>query len=146
MMNLIPWRAAKDLSTDAFDRLFDGWFGPSTETGNGSAAWLPALDVIEGEKDYTVRVELPGVDPKDVQITVQDHVLTLSGEKKFSREEKGKAYARSECAYGFFQRALSLPDGVKADQVTAEGAHGVLEIRIPKPEAATARRIPVASR
>ena len=131
MMNLIP--------------LVEGFFGnPSTETGDGSAAWLPALDVIEGEKEFTVRVELPGVDPKDLQITVQDNVLTLSGEKKFAREEKGKAYTRTECAYGAFQRTLTLPEGVDADKVSAEGANGVLEIRIPKPEAATPKRIPVA--
>ncbi len=141
MMNLIPWRA----TPDAFDRLFEGFFGsPSTRTGNGASAWLPPLDVIEGEKEFTVRAELPGIDPKDVQITVQNNLLTLSGEKKFARAEKGKAFTRSECAYGSFQRTLTLPEGVDADKVSAEGANGVLEIRIPKPEAATPKRIPVA--
>lgn len=150
MANLIPWRMSKEEAAwpvgrfqDTFDRLFEGFFGPPE---NGSSLWVPPMDVVESEKDYCVRVELPGIDPKDVEISVEGNVLTLKGEKKQVHEEKGQGSTRSECVYGSFQRSLTLPEGVDADQVKAEGDHGVLEIRIPKPAAIAPRRIPVSKK
>ncbi len=150
MANLTPWHTQQDEAAwpvnrfrSPIERLFDGFFQAPSD---GAAAWLPPLDVIESEKDFVVRVELPGIDPKDVELTVKGNVLTLSGEKKARAEEKNSGYTRMECAYGAFQRDVTLPEGVDPDRVKAEGEHGVLEIRIPKPESAAAKRIQVSKK
>jgi HSP20 family protein len=103
------------------------------------SGWAPSLDV-------TVRAEIPGVDPKDVEVTVSGNVLTVSGEKKDSRQEKGKHVWRSECSYGSFRRSVELPDGIDAAKVSAEHANGILTVKVAKSKAAAAKRIPVSSR
>jgi HSP20 family protein len=122
---------------EAMDRFLGGAWAPSR------ADWAPPMDIVESEKDYELHLELPGVDPKAVEITVQDGVLTVSGEKKSARTEKGEGWTRSERRFGSFSRSVTLPEGTDAGQVTAEAADGVFVVRIPKPEARAARKIQV---
>jgi HSP20 family protein len=132
-MNLIPWK-----------NVFEGLLGPETDAR--PTAWVPVMDIHEGEKDYTVRVELPGVDPSQVELNVEGTLLTLRGEKKDVRETESKGFRRTECVYGAFERSLMLPEGVDSAAIAAEGANGVLTVRIPKVPAAAARRIQIQAK
>src|SRR5262245_65345632 len=118
------------------DRLFEGFFhdpwraiaGPLARAGS----WAPDVDIIDGDREITVRAEIPGIEAKDLDVTVSGEVLTISGQKKEEREEEGKAYFRSERRYGAFRRSLTLPAGIDAQNVSAEYDKGVLTVRIPK--------------
>lgn len=142
-MSLIPWKHRNDLAWP-FEKLFEGFLPRETE--NHPAAWLPAMDIQETDKEYQLRVELPGVDPEKVELTVDGNMLTLRGEKKDVRETHDKGFQRTECVYGAFERSLLLPEGVDLQSVTAEGAQGVLQVRIPKVPAAAAKRIQVKAK
>jgi HSP20 family protein len=129
------------------DRFFaDPWSLFNHEDFPSVSGWAPSFDVVDGEKEITIRAEIPGVDPKDVEVTVSGNVLTVSGEKKESREENGKQVYRSECRYGSFRRSVELPEGAQADQVSAEHANGILTVRVGKSKAAAAKRIPVSAK
>lgn len=158
-MNLIPWRGKSGNGSQALsplsdfrsemNRLFDSFFsepfGPSTEGFGQMSAWSPSLDVAETDKDVTIRAEIPGVDPKDLNITVEGNRLTISGEKKETTEKKDKSYHRRESYYGSFTRQVELPQGVDADNVEAEYKGGVLNVRLKKVPGAAAKKIAVKS-
>lgn len=135
MKTPMPWRHTFSMM-EPFRRemaeLFERFFGE--EDGNGQAVqtWAPRVDVEETDKEFLVKADLPGVDPKDVEIHVVDRVLTLRGEKREEKEEKKKNYHRIERCYGRFYRAIPLPAGVDADRVAASSAKGVITIAIPK--------------
>ena len=123
------------------DRVFDSftealpWAGRKAG-GNGLGRLSPQIDLSETEKTVEVSIELPGVDEKDIDVTVTDDVLTIKGEKKDETEDKGKDYHVIERSYGAFQRILALPCEVDADKVDAKFDKGVLKISLPKlPEA-----------
>ncbi len=152
-MELIPWRnksrsdlaersltQLRDEITGLFERFFRGPWG--FETG-GLAELAPPVEVREGEKDITVRAELPGVRAEDVRIEVAGHLLTIAGEKRAEKEEKRGGYHYSERRYGAFQRVVQLPTEVDADQVDATCRNGVLTIRLPKRPGSEARRVKV---
>jgi len=101
------------------------------------------MDLVETEDAFMLRADLPGLDAGDVHIEVEDRVLTLSGERKTEQDEKHQGYYRVERGFGSFQRSLTLPEGVDADQVSADFDKGVLEIRIPKPEQRRPRRVQI---
>lgn len=129
------------------DRFFaDPWSLFDHESFPSVTGWAPSFDVVDGDKDVTVRAEIPGVDPKDVEVSVSGNVVTISGEKKESHEEKGKQVYRSECSYGSFRRSVELPEGVDAERVSAEHANGILTVRVGKSKAAAAKRIPVSAK
>jgi HSP20 family protein len=124
-----------------FDRMFDrlsGTFGlPSLRRMfDVEPAWLnfnaPAVDVSEDEKSYKITAELPGLDEKNIDVSVSGDTLVLKGEKREEKEEKEKNRYISERSYGAFQRAFSLPDGVDRDKITAGFAKGVLTVTLPK--------------
>lgn len=116
-----------------FGRLFDEvWGRPGFF--DGDRALSPALDVVEDEDSITVSVELPGLKKEDVNVQVENGVLTISGEKKTETEKKDRQWHRMERRYGAFCRTLSLPRGVVADGAEAKFADGVLSIRLPKRE------------
>ncbi len=125
---------------DRIDRVFEdftrGFSLPSTLSHSGSRAFgmAPRVDVSEDENKLTVSLELPGVEEKDVNITLADNVLTIKGEKKSEIEEKKKDYHLVEREYGRFQRSIRLPYEVETDQVSAHYDKGVLEISLPKSE------------
>ena len=120
------------------DRLFDRFatgfgfpaFGRNLRTDWEVAA--PAVDVGEDEKAYTVTAELPGIEEKDLDVTVTGDVLVLKGEKKQEKEEKNKNYYLSERSYGSFQRSFALPDGVDRSKISAAFSKGVLTVTLPK--------------
>ncbi|MBU6269761.1 MAG: Hsp20/alpha crystallin family protein [Betaproteobacteria bacterium] len=109
---------------------------------------MPSVDIEETEKAYRISAEMPGVDEKDIEVSVSDEMLTLRGEKKQSRDEQRKGYEFSERAYGLFERSFSLPSGVDANAISASFSRGVLTVELPKtPEAQRRqpRRIAVKS-
>jgi HSP20 family protein len=157
-MSLIPWRnkredeAGRELAPLAdfrreMDRLFDNFvrepFGWSTMGNGGLAGFAPSLDVTETDGEVTVRAEVPGVKPEEINISVLGDTLTLSGEKKEESEKKeGNVYHR-ESRYGSFRRSVQLPGGVDRDNVNADYANGVLTVRLKKSPEAKARKIPI---
>src|SRR5207244_5305114 len=106
-----------------------------------AGGWTPEIEVIEGDKEFTVRAEIPGLDPKDIKVSVTGKCLTLSGEKKEESEEKKSGYYHSERRYGSFHRSIELPAGTKPDAISAEYDKGVLTLKIGKAEEASSQRI-----
>jgi HSP20 family protein len=109
----------------------------------GATAWAPALDISERKDAYLVTVELPGVEPDDLQITLEDGLLTIQGERQFTSESSEQQFHRVERRYGAFRRSITLPAQVQAEQIEATVDNGVLQIMVPKTEEATPRRIQV---
>ena len=153
-MNLIPWRnkSADEPSTLAtlrsdMDRLFDTFvrepFGAIDWSLNESGNWMPSVDLAENDTEYTVRAELPGLDPKDLDISVTDNQLILSGEKKETVERKEKGYYHSESRFGSFHRSIPLPGAIDSSKVDAEYKNGVLTIHLVKSPENTPKRIEV---
>jgi HSP20 family protein len=95
-------------------------------------SWAPAVDISESAKEYTLKAELPGVKKEDVKLTVQNGVLTLSGERRFEHEDKDAKHHRIERAYGSYSRSFSLPEDVLEDKINAECKEGVVTVRLPK--------------
>lgn len=106
-------------------------------------SWLPAIDIHEDDDKYTLSADLPGLQKEDITLTVVDNILTLKGERRKQAETNEKGYHRVERAYGTFQRAFQIPGGVDAAKVEAKFEHGVLQVSLPKPEAAKPRNIEV---
>jgi HSP20 family protein len=123
------------------DRVFDAFFGQTDQ----ARRWVPPVDLVEAEDHFVLRADLPGLSEGDVQIEVQDGTLTISGERKAEHEQREKGWYRIERSFGRFSRSLSLPDGVEPDRIQASFSHGVLEVRIPKPEERKPRRIEISS-
>ena len=107
------------------------------------AEWLPAVDIAEDDKEYTIKVELPGVNKEDVRVSVEGGVLSITGERKAEKEEKNKKYHRIERSYGSFARSFTLPEGTPTDKVSAEFKDGVLRVHLPKDQAAKPKSIDV---
>ena len=107
------------------------------------AEWAPLADIIEDDKKYIVKAELPEVKKEDVKVTLEKGVLTISGERKFEKEEKNKKYHRVERAYGSFERSFVLPEGTTPDKLTADYKDGVLKVHLPKSVEAKANPLEV---
>ncbi len=131
-----PFDAFLGLQED-LNRLFRrGWLR-SPEFGSltgETATWAPAVDVYETSDSLVVEAELPGVDPKDVEVSVDEDVLTIKGERKLEKEIKEENYLRVERAYGKFQRSMRLPSEVDVDKIKASYENGVLKVNVPKVE------------
>jgi HSP20 family protein len=108
-----------------------------------ATAWAPALDISERKDAYLVTVELPGVEPDDLEITMEDGLLTIQGERHFAHDSSEQQFHRVERRYGAFRRAITLPAQVQAEQIEASVDNGVLQIVVPKMEEATPKRIQV---
>jgi len=122
------------------DRLFEDF---SRGTGNGAMQLMPNMDVAETDKNIELTVELPGLQQGDVDISINDNMLVIRGEKKAETERKDKNFHLVERAYGTFYRAFELPQGVDPSQIAATMSNGVLKVTIPKPAQAEPRRIEV---
>ncbi|QOZ28495.1 Hsp20/alpha crystallin family protein [Bradyrhizobium sp. CCBAU 51753] len=124
------------------DRLFDG-FGRNFPPFATLAAMMPRMDVSETDKTIEICAELPGLETKDVQLNLADNTLTIRGEKKSEREEQNKDYHLVERSFGAFSRSVALPEGVKAEDVSAEIARGVLKVTVKKPAPKQSRQIDI---
>lgn len=159
-MGLIPWKEKRrevgpaetsPLATlrGEIDRLFDTFVREplgGLEWPFGGRGWSPAIDVAEDQNEFTVRAELPGLAPEDVDITISGSNLVLAGEKKESTEKKERDFYHTESHYGVFQRTIPLPQAVDPDQVDAEYANGVLTIHLKKSPSSSAKRIQVKTK
>lgn len=151
--SLIPWRK-RDYSEAAspmvrlqremnqlFNNFFNDWNLPTFSTRE--SAVIPTVDVVESEKDIRVTAEIPGIDEKNIEISVMGNALTISGEKKEEKEEKGQTYHRIERSYGSFSRTIPLPVEVDPDKTEAVYKNGVLTVTLPKVEQAKRRKIEI---
>ena len=131
--------------TDRVDRLLAGRNMPSAGRDEAMALvdWAPTVDVMETDEEFQIRAELPGVEKKDVKLSVENGVLLISGHREQEKEEKGKRYHRIERAYGNFARSFTVPEAVDAEKVTADFKNGLLTVRLPKSEKARPKSIEV---
>ena len=129
------------------NRLFDAFMSPfdGTEIRNSVS---PKLDIAELKDKFEIKAELPGMDEKDINLSIEDGVLTISGEKKAETEEKDKGYYLKECSYGSFSRSVRLPDNIADDKIEAKFKKGVLVIDMPKkePAASKVRKIEISAK
>ena len=143
-----PWQDVFDTQREMSD-LMRRVFGSAAAFGPGTSrsgeAWAPAVDVFSREGDLVVRAELPGIDPdKDVDISVQDGVLSIRGERRHEDRSNGDNYYRVESSYGAFQRNILLPESVKAEEIKATYENGILEVVVPRAGQLTAaKKVPI---
>jgi HSP20 family protein len=146
-MAIVRWEPLRELTTlqNEMNRLFNTAFDAPTG-GNGGTLrrWMPAMDLVETEDHFVLRADLPGLSEENVNIEVEDRVLTISGERKAEHETTKEGYHRVERAFGAFSRSLTLPEGIDPEAVSASFDRGVLEVRIPKPEQRKPRKISIA--
>jgi HSP20 family protein len=146
-MALIRWEPARELNTiqSEMNRLFNSFFDSPTPSNSAAPRrWIPAMDLSESEQEFVLRADLPGLDENDVNIELEDSVLTVSGERKSEHEERKEGYYRVERASGKFSRSLTLPEGVDPEQINASFENGVLEVHIPKPEQRKPHRVAIS--
>jgi len=141
MNHLMQWNPFAEFGTlhRELATLIDG----RTANSNAVAEWAPVVDIIEDEKAYVIKAELPEVRKEDVHVQLEDGVLTLSGERKIEKEEKTKKYHRVERAYGVYSRSFALPEDANADKVEASYKDGVLTVSVAKAEKAEPKKIAV---
>ena len=125
------------------DRLFDSFWTGDVPSGN--TLWVPPMDIVERDGDIRCSLELPGLKVEDVNITVENGVLTISGERKYEHEEDQGGSRFVERRYGRFERSFTLPEYVDADHITADYENGVLTVVLPKTAEAKARRVEIRS-
>ncbi|MBK5092748.1 MAG: Hsp20/alpha crystallin family protein [Actinobacteria bacterium] len=126
------------------NRLFrSGWLRSPADELAQAGAWAPAVDIYETEDSLVVEAELPGVDPKNIDVSVDEGVLSLKGERKLEKEVKEENYHRVERAYGMFQRSVRLPSDVDADAIKANYESGVLKVSVPKVEPKKPKSVPI---
>ena len=146
-MTIVRWEPFRELSSlqTEMNRLFNAAFDTPGGGNGGARRWAPAMDLLETDDHFVLRADLPGMTESDVNIEVEDNVLTVSGERKAEHEENREGFYRVERAFGAFSRSLTLPKGINADAVSASFDKGVLEVRIPKPEERKPRRITIGT-
>jgi HSP20 family protein len=145
-MAIVRWEPLREFSTlqNEMNRLFNTVFDtPAANGGSTLRRWMPAMDLVETADHFVLRADLPGLSEEDVNIELEDRVLTISGERKAEHELSKEGYHRVERAFGTFSRALTLPEGIDPDAVAATFDRGVLEVRIPKPEERKPRKVSI---
>jgi HSP20 family protein len=142
MMRYEPWSLLDQMRRE-MDRAMD------TRTSEGSSVatsdWVPAVDIKEEKDSFLIVADIPGVDPKDIEVHMENGMLTIKGEKEAEKKEEREGYKRVERSYGSFYRRFSLPDTADAEKISAKSNHGVLEVRIGKQEEVQPRKISVNS-
>lgn len=136
-----PFRDITSLR-DEMNRLFSRTVGDGVSSGS---AWTPAVDIFDTEDAIVLKAELPGLATGDIDIEIDDNVLTLKGERRFQETVDEGRFYRLERAYGHFQRSVTLPQGVKADEISADFDNGVLTVRVPKADEVKPRKISIAA-
>jgi HSP20 family protein len=147
-MALVHWEPVREINglQTEMNRLFNTFFDPSGQSPSAGAGrrWLPAMDLVEEDDAFVLRADLPGLAEGDVNLELEDNVLTISGERKSEHEERREGFHRVERAYGTFSRQLTLPEGVDPDGIEAKFDKGVLEVRVPKPEERKPRKLNIS--
>ncbi|HEU5289866.1 MAG TPA: Hsp20/alpha crystallin family protein [Cyclobacteriaceae bacterium] len=135
-MNLIRYNSAlNNYAPTSFGNLIDRFFNESVARSGGSAySFVPRVDILEEEKSFEIHVAVPGMSKDDFKIDLNDNYLTISGERKNSREKKENNYHSVEIQYGTFSRSFTLPENVDANGISAKYVNGILEVSIPKDE------------
>ncbi len=128
------------------DTMFDNRFFGGMLQRFSDQSWAPVMDIVESEKDFTVKVELPGMKKEDIKINIENNILSIEGERKTESEEKGKTFHRIERSYGQFYRAVSLPKHVDDAKIKAEFNDGLLTITLPKAETAKTKAIEITNK
>ncbi len=144
MRTITRWEPFRGVNTlqDQFNRLFNDVFDRKGEESS-LTAWAPAVDIYETEHELVVKADLPEVDPKDLDIRVENNILTIRGERKFEKKVNEDNYLRVERAYGSFARSFTLANTVNPDAIKADYQNGVLTLTIPKREEAKPKQIKV---
>jgi HSP20 family protein len=142
---LTPWRPFTELSTfrREMDRLWDSFFGERPLARIWEREWTPSLDVSETKDNFVVKAEVPGIDAKDINISLTGDVLTVKGEKKQEREEKEEDYHLVERSYGAFSRSVRLLAEVESGKIEASYKNGILKITLPKSEKVKAKEVKI---
>jgi HSP20 family protein len=151
MKAVTPWRPMRELETirqhldDLFERMTEGFFGPGERERSvwGTTALVPALESHLDKDTLIVKADLPGIDPKEVSISVTGNQLTIEGERKREEKKEEKDYVYRELAYGKFSRTMALPEGVDTDQIQANYKNGVLELSMPAPKQIASKKIQI---
>jgi HSP20 family protein len=143
------WDPFKDL--EEFEQRLATTFGrgmgkPNGEEAITTADWAPLVDITEDEKEFLIKAELPGLKKEEVKVSVDEGVMTISGERKLEKEEKTKRYHRIERAYGKFERSFTLPEKADSTKVNAEFKDGVLQVHLPKTEKPASKALEVSIR
>ena len=141
-----PWGAMRQLQNEMNRAIGQNLTDTDDASNVVTSSWTPAVDVKEEDERFKICADVPGVDPEDIDVTMENGVLTIKGERKFETRENGdNGYRRVERAYGTFYRRFSLPDSADAENISAKGKNGVLEVVIPKKAAIQPKRITVAT-
>ena len=145
MTVLTRWEPFREFSTlqDRMNRLFRETQGNTQDESLASSSFAPAVDVYEDEHNVTLKIEVPGIDEKDIDVRIENNTLTVHGERKIEKEEKEENYRRLERQYGSFTRTFNLPPTVDAENVQADYDKGVLKITLPKKAEAKPKQIKV---
>src|SRR5215472_9620746 len=146
MTVLTRWDPFREFSSlqDRMNRLFRESYGPEgREESLTTSTFAPAVDVYEDEHNVNLKIEVPGIDEKDIDVRIENHVLTVHGERKFEKDEKEENFRRVERQYGSFTRTFTLPTSVDADNIHADYEKGVLKIRLAKKAEAKPKQIKV---
>jgi HSP20 family protein len=137
-----PWNMIERLHRQV-DQLFGDSVGTAEANGEGIVAWVPAVDIHEEPDKFVIRADLPGVESKNISVTAEKGVLTLTGHRQSQQREQTKGFARLERAEGSFLRRFTLPENAKTDEISARHTNGVLEVLIPKQQAPEPKRVAV---
>jgi HSP20 family protein len=138
-MSIVRYNSAlNDFVPTAFSNVIDRFFNETLSRGGGSAySFVPKVDVLENEKGYELHFAVPGINKEDFKIDLKDNLLTVSGERKFTKEQNDKNYHAIETQYGTFSRSFALPENIDAGKIDAKYSNGILEIVLPKDEKKT---------
>src|SRR5579864_4280271 len=145
MTVLTRWEPFREFTTlqDRMNRLFRDSFGPEADQSLATSSFAPPVDVYEDEHNITLKIEVPGIDEKDIDVRIENNTLTVHGERKFEKEEKEENFRRVERQYGSFTRSFTLPNSVDPGQVSADYEKGVLKIKLAKKAEAKPKQIKV---
>lgn len=146
-MSLVPWDPMRELASvrESMNRIFDDAFSrfPSLVSRREEGWWQPSVDVIDRGKEIVVKANVPGIDPKDVEVTVSENMVNIKGQTAQEKEDKGANYYRRERYYGAIQRSIPLDAKVEAEKAKATFKNGVLEVTVPKVEGAEGKQVQV---
>jgi HSP20 family protein len=144
-MNVVKYDPFRDLRSlqDEMNRLFSGTFSRGNQDEVLRGAWSPSVDIFENKNEIVLEAELPGMNPEDVNISIENNILTLHGERRFEKKDESDNFHRVERSYGSFTRSFTLPPTVSSENANAEFQNGVLRLTLAKREEAKPRRIEI---